>query len=196
MEKRWKKIIAKRACDVVHAEDLSDASAAMLAEEMGPEDFIVTLSKAGQRLDAAKVLAYALPRREAVWWACMCAREMAGVVGDESQQRALAAAEKWVYEPTDEHRTAAYVSVQKCKTNSGGMLCALAAAFSEAVLPIGGDQIIDVDIKTFPSLVFAIIVLAADEGEKDLMDKRLQDYLLTGEDIACGGSGIKDAPAK
>lgn len=196
MEKRWKKIIAERAHDVVGARELTGPSAALLTDEISLEDFIMALLAAGQRMDAVKVLAYALPRREAVWWACMCAREMAGVVGNEAQQRALAAAEKWVYEPTAEHRTAAYLSVQKCKSSSGGMLCALAASFSEEVLPVGGDQKIDVDINTFPGLIFAVIVLAADEGEEDLMDQRLQVYLSIGQDIACGGSGKLDARAE
>lgn len=194
MENRWKKIVAERAVDVIKAEDLTEPSAALLTDEIGPAEFIKALSDAGQWLDAARVLACALPRREAVWWACVCARGMAGVAGDEAQQHSMAAAEKWVYEPTDERRTAAYVSVQKCRDDSGGKYCALAAAFSEEVLPLGGEQKIEVESSLFPNLVFFIIMQAADEGEEDLMDQRLQEYLAIGEDIARGGSGKKEAP--
>jgi hypothetical protein len=193
MENRWKKIVAERAVDVVRAEDLADPSVALLTDDVAPADFVTALWEAGQLLDAARVLACALPRREAVWWACVCARGMDGVVRDPAQQLSLAAAEKWVYEPTDEHRTAAYVSVQKCREDSGGKFCALAAAFSEEVLPLGGDQKVEVENSLFPNLVFFIVMQAAGEGEEDLMDQRLQEYLAVGKDIACGGSGKKEA---
>jgi len=196
MSIRWKKIVAEFARDVIAPENMTRGSAPFLTEDIGPGEFIQALENAGRLLDAAKVLAYALPRREAVWWGCMSTREMEGVLSDKPQQVALAAAEKWVFEPTDEHRTSAFLAVQKCKSNSGGSLCALAAAFSGESLPLGDNQKLDVDISTFPELVFAAVFLAADEGKDDLLNERLRDYLAIGQDIACGGSGKKEAPAE
>jgi len=192
MESKWKKIIAEHARDVVDASDITDPSAALLTEDITPGEFIQALVKARLWLDAARVLAYALPRREALWWACLCAEGMEAVRSEKSEQFSLAAAEKWVYEPSDKHRADAYISAQKCKGSSGGLMCALAAAMSEESLPFEGDQVIEFDATAFPGLVFAVIVLAADEGEENLMDQRLQQYLAIGEDIARGGRGKKE----
>jgi hypothetical protein len=192
MNERWKKIVAERACDVIDAKKLSSNASELLTEVIGPEEFIRALAKAGQWLDAVKVLAYALPKREAVWWACVCARGMQGVLGDKAQQLALATAEKWVFEPTDEQRTAAFLAMQKCKSNSGGSLSALSAAFSAESLPLGGGQKLEVDLSTFPEVVFATVFLAANESGEVALNDRLQDLLSIGEDIARGGSGKKE----
>src|SRR5882762_491792 len=74
--------------------------------EQCPTVFLRTLVAAGKIADAVTFCAYLLPRREAVWWACGCARTL---LGDIAQSRAacLLAAEAWVYQPDDEHRQAA-----------------------------------------------------------------------------------------
>lgn len=53
---------------------------------------------------AARLLAYALPEREAVWWGCMCVGHTAAQC-EEGERRALEAAEAWVWHPGEGHRT-------------------------------------------------------------------------------------------
>ena len=107
-DKRWKKIVARSAEDVIGDAELSDESRALLAPGSTPEAFIEELARAGQVLDAVKVLAYSLPRREAVWWACKCVPDMQDVSGNKSELLCLDAAEKWVYDPVDDRRLAAW----------------------------------------------------------------------------------------
>jgi hypothetical protein len=118
------------------------------------------------------------------------------VTSAKSELEALDTAEKWVYEPTDGHRLAAFQSVQASETNSGGVMCALAAAFSEATLPVNEEQEMAVDITTFPGLVFAAIAMTAADGDGSLMDERLKKYLKIGAEIANGGSGKMEQKGK
>jgi len=69
-------------------------------------DFLRDLASTDRIAEAVTFCAYLLPRREAVWWACGCARAL---LGDIAKDRAagLLAAEAWVYEPDEEHRRAA-----------------------------------------------------------------------------------------
>jgi hypothetical protein len=71
-----------------------------------PIDFLKTLTSEGKFEDAVTFCSYLLPRREAVWWACGCARALVGDIARD-QAPGLVAAEAWVHEPDDEHRQAA-----------------------------------------------------------------------------------------
>lgn len=190
MKDHWKKINAEKVGEIIDLNELAAESKALLSADMWPESFIEELSKSEQWLDAVKVLSHALPRREAVWWACMCATQMEALASDESERMALEAAEKWVYQPSDDHRADAFRQVQKSRSNSVGTLCALAAAFSEETLPLGDGQEMEVDSTGFPKIVIGTILMAAGEGNGSQFKQRLQNFLHSGIDIACGGNGV------
>ncbi len=100
----------------------------------GPTDeppiaFLRKLATGGKPEDAIAVCAYLLPRREAVWWGCTSARML---LGDKLQNEtaALAAAEAWVQEPTDENRQAALDIGTKAASHEPLTWLALAAGWS------------------------------------------------------------------
>ncbi len=71
-----------------------------------PIDFLKGLVSQGNIRDAVTFCAHMLPRREAVWWACGCARALLGDIPN-GRAASLLAAEAWVGEPDDAHRRAA-----------------------------------------------------------------------------------------
>ncbi len=74
--------------------------------EQSPIEFLRGLVTTGKIDDAVTFCSYLLPRREAVWWACGCARASSGHIA-EDRAAGLLAAEAWVKEPDDERRQAA-----------------------------------------------------------------------------------------
>src|SRR4051812_8678924 len=56
------------------------------------------LEAAGFLLEATRLMAHAMPKREAVWWACMCALHTAPAHLPEPDRKAREAAEQWVRE--------------------------------------------------------------------------------------------------
>ncbi len=189
MEDRWKKITAERACDIIDANDLDADSVELLNADMRPESFIGELSAAKKWRDAVKVMTRALPPREVVWWACVCARQLKALSGNTSEIAALVAAEKWVNKPTEENRREAFRLAQESAAASAGTMCALAAAFSGGKLPVAENQEIDLESSVFPDIVDAVVMTAAAEKPGEQIDEQLQCFLASGKDIACGRNG-------
>jgi len=71
--------------------------------------FLDTLRREGLFADAVSVLTHVLPRQYALAWGCECWLDgHAGTEPDPSDKSALAAAQRWLKEPTEEHRRAAF----------------------------------------------------------------------------------------
>ena len=106
-----KKVQATHASAVCSDIDLDDESLQLLTDQDSPGDYLDKLLSAGRYPDAARFLARALPHREAVWWACVCAQS--GIDGADSDQKtALSVAEAWVFKPTEENRQSALAAAE------------------------------------------------------------------------------------
>jgi hypothetical protein len=98
-----------------------------------PVLFLRKLATAEKVEDAVTFCAYLLPRREAVWWACGCARTLLGEIA-HSQAACLLAAEAWVSEPDDQHRQAALELGMQSDSNDPLTWLALGAGWSGGML--------------------------------------------------------------
>lgn len=192
-ETTWKKVVSEKAADIVGPTLLDAAAMVLLKPEMRPEAFIAALADAERWPDAVKVMSRTLPPREAVWWACVCARQMTSLTG-EADIAALEAAEKWVYKPTEGNREAAFRLVQESSSRSAGTLAASAAAFSAGNLPLEGGHRVELDAEAFPAVIEAVVMVSATEKKGREIHARLKKFLRSGEDIACGGNGRIEEP--
>lgn len=100
------KIKIATAAEAADRAALGDKAAGLLTPELALRDYLDRLLAADLLEDAVKLMAHALPKREAVWWACLAARPL---VDDATPavRAALEAAEAWVYRPSEETRRAA-----------------------------------------------------------------------------------------
>lgn len=99
-------------------------------EGLTPRDFLGRLLDRAKFGDAAQYLAFALPKQEAVWWACRCARLAPGAPGPDDKTpagMAILAAENWLREGTEEARREAGAAGEAVVGTPGG--CAALAAF-------------------------------------------------------------------
>src|SRR5438876_187008 len=121
------KVTAKTAAESCKHFALSDEGKKVLRDNMTPAQALDALVAAKQYVDAVRLLAFGLPKREAVWWACQCARQ-AVAAPPPKVAAALASAEKWVKDPTDENRRANQTAAEAAElaTPAG---CAAMAAF-------------------------------------------------------------------
>jgi hypothetical protein len=122
------KVTARTATEVCQRFALGEEATKLLVDSQTPPQFLVVLTEKQQYIDAIRFLAYCLPKREAVWWACACAR---GVLGDKPAApvaAALQAAEKWVADPSEDNRRPAMSAAEAAGLgNPAG--CAAAAVF-------------------------------------------------------------------
>lgn len=136
--------------------------------------------------EATRLLSYALPEREAVWWACRCVAHAVPLASlPEEQGAALAAAENWVRQPDDRTRLHAHLAAAKAGYRTPAAWAASAAFASP--LPVSWP------LRTGRKVERAV-ALAAAYGGTTHQPERLRHFIASGRDIAAGGAG-RLAPA-
>ena len=107
-ESGFKHVVPPTAAEVCKLFELDDPAKGLLDEKQTTRQFFTLLSKQQLHLDAIRLLAHALPKREAIWWATRCVRAALGESEPVRTDRvALEAAERWVTEPDEKNRRAA-----------------------------------------------------------------------------------------
>ncbi|MDE2280515.1 MAG: hypothetical protein KGK04_13150 [Xanthomonadaceae bacterium] len=106
---------------------LSPEATACLRPDMTPQAAVQALLDAGVMPDAVKLLARLLPKRYAVAWLCQCARDQPLELEDKA---GASLAEKWVREPTESNRRAAFEFANSGGYKSLGAWLAAAAGWS------------------------------------------------------------------
>ena len=94
-----------------------------------PLVFLRSLLEGPTPEDAVSFCAYLLPRREAVWWACQCLRQIDGPLSPVDGQL-LGKAEAWVKDPDEPARQAAFVAAGSAPRQSPATWVAYGAAWS------------------------------------------------------------------
>jgi hypothetical protein len=109
---------------------LGDEARLLLRPGLPPREFVSLLMEHGHFADAARFVAHALPKREAVWWAWVCARRMPGPPPSPAAKASLDAAEKWIAQPTEENRRAAMAAAEAAGFDTAAGCASLAAFLS------------------------------------------------------------------
>lgn len=147
------------------------------------------LADAGFLIEATRLLAHALPKREAVWWACMCARHVPHPGLPEADGKALETTEAWVRRQTDELRRQAMDLAQVSGFATPECWAAVAAFWSgDSMAPLGQPA-----VPPAPHLagraVAGAVALASVRTMPERATGRLRQFLASGREIAAGGPG-------
>jgi hypothetical protein len=139
--------------------------------------------------ESVRLLAHAMPRREGVWWVCMCARHTAPPELPPADLAALEAAELWVRRPSDENRRAAFQRAEEARFGTPEAWACVAAFWSgESMSPLGQPA-----VPPAPHLggmaIAGAVALAAVRQMPDHQAARLASFIASARDIAGGGSG-------
>ncbi len=117
------------ASDLCERIQIEKRSRALLRDDLTGLQFVQALAEAGQFIDAVRILAFLLPGREGVWWGIQCARQNPPANAEPEFEAALAAAEKWVLEMSEEARYAAQGAAESAGLGTAAG-CAAMAAFA------------------------------------------------------------------
>lgn len=151
---------------------------------------IMKLEAAGLRNEAARLAAHALPKREAVWWGCMCARAVPDPALLPVDADALLAAEAWVRKPTEETlRRAAMEAAQRTAFRSPEAWAAVGAFWSSGSMAPAGQPVVPPPDHLTGVAVSGGVVLAAVRLKPERAQDRLARFLAAARDIAAGGAG-------
>ena len=135
--------------------------------------------------DAIRFLAHALPKPEAVWWACQCLKAALGDKLPLADKRAMAAAEQWVVEPTEAHRRAAETAAEATKYETAPGWAAAGAFWSGgSIAPEDQAEVPPKETLTAQAAVVAINLSATIDPPKTA--ERYAQFLALGTKVAEG----------
>lgn len=147
------------------------------------------LRDAGDLLSATRLGAFALPRREAVWWAGMCAAHTAPPDQRDIEIRARDAAERWVRQQDDATRREAMELAREAGFDAPEAWVAVAAFWSGESMAPAGEPAVPPAPHLTGTAVAGAVALAAVRGEPSRQAARLERFLASLRDIAGGGAG-------
>jgi uncharacterized protein DUF6931 len=167
----------------------SPPAAACLHGVTAPEAALERLAASGFEAEAARLAAHALPRREAVWWACQCAAHTAPPDLSAADRAAREAAEEWVRKQTDELRRRAMAEAQAGSFATPEAWAAVAAFWSGDSMAPPGQPAIPPAAHLAGTAVAGAVALASVRDRPDRQRARLSRFLDSAREIARGGAG-------
>ncbi len=162
---------------------------ALLDSAADVPEAVEALTAGGFLTEAMRLIAHAIPKREGVWWVCMCARHTAGPTPPPADLAALEAAELWVRRPTDENRRAAFQRAEEARFGTPEAWACVAAFWSgDSLAPAGQTAVPPAPHLTGTAIVGAV-TLAAVRVLPLRQKLRLAQFIASARDIADGGTG-------
>src|SRR5262249_23324557 len=133
--------------------------------------------------DAIRFLAFALPRREAVWWGSLCIRLAAGEALSLEAQTALRPVVRWVLEPGEVHRHEAE-AVASNETPHGYLARAVAwtgGSLTQAPLPA-----VPPSPQLSPRAIGGAVMMSAVAAPPAKIQERMRHFLVLGVHVSHG----------
>jgi hypothetical protein len=160
----------------------------LLRAELTPSQFLDVLVVQRLFKDATSFLAHALPKREAVWWAVLCARQDSGPSPPQTIDEAIRAAEAWVEDPSEEHCRAALSAAKRAGFGTPAASAALAAFVSGGSLgPPDGPAIPPNESSTAGAVVATVLLAVRKVPLAEAVD-RFRGFLDRGLEVASGAN--------
>jgi hypothetical protein len=164
--------------------DVGEEARALLVPDDMPREFVSQLVANGLFPDAVRIIAHALPRREAVWWAWVCARKVAGAEPAPPVQAALDATERWIVQPTEENRREALLFGEAAEFGTAAGCAALAAFMSSGSLAPPEVPPVPPGEYLTAKAVSGSVTLAAVATEPERAKEKFQEFLKLGLEVA------------
>ncbi len=188
-------IAAKSATEVCRLVPPDDAARSLLREQQTPRQYLDALIAAGQLAYAVRFLAAALAKREAVWWACQCSRMGYEKAAPAPAIAALTAAEKWVADPSDANRRAAFPASEASGVGTPAGAAAVAAFFSGGSVAPANLPAVPPGDQLTAMCAAAAVQLAAVLSQPEKADEKFRRFLALGFDVASGANRWKEPNA-
>jgi hypothetical protein len=171
---------AAKICSLL---DLSEESEQLLLPEHTPEAFVDTLIEHEQFADAISVLAFYLPKHQAVVWAHRCVQELLGSEFSPDEQAVMKVSQEWIDDPSEDNRRAAKAAAEENGFQSVPCWVALAAFWSNGSLAPPDLPEVPPDARLTSQGVSAALVMTATHGDATKSSEKYQQILKTGQEI-------------
>jgi hypothetical protein len=180
------KVAAKMATEVCGRFPVGEEAKQLLRDNLTPAQYLELLIDKQAYVDATRFLAHALPKREAVWWACLCARKVYGTNPLPKIAAALQAAERWVADPSEDNRRAAMTAAEAAEFSTPAGCAAVAAFWSGGSLGPPNVPAIPPGEQLTAHGVAGAVMLAAVLAEPEKAPEKYRQFFALGREVASG----------
>jgi len=174
----------KKASEVCSHFALGDGAKRLLTPELTADKYLELLIQNKQYIDAVRVLAYALPIRDAITWSNSCARQSSEPNPAEKLSAALEAVDRWLAEPSDDNRRAAMKAAEQAELSTAAGSTALAVFLSGGSLAPPDAPVVPPEKYQASNAVVGAILLSAIATEPEKAEAKYQAFLEQGQKIA------------
>ena len=182
------RIKARSAGELLQHFELSDESETVTGIDDTPRLAITKLVDTENYHDAVTMLAHAMPKREVIWWACLCTKKTMDQTVD-LDCAAVAAAELWVREPNEANWLSVRKISERGKNRTAAEWLATASSWCMGSMADTGDVEVPPPDFLYAHAVAASITLAAVAAAPEKIAENYQLFIRMGFDLAAGGSG-------
>ena len=192
-DQEYVKLKASTAQEVLKHLELDKETLKPHDPDSTPAYYLERLIQSGKYPEAVQFLAMALPKREAVWWACLSARKAQNNQLEAERAAAVQAAEAWVVEPSEENRRKAMAAAEATEFQNSAGWAAVGAFWSGgSMAPPDAPEVPPAPELTGRAVGGAVLLAVAESGPENAEDK--YKFLLDrGIDIAKGGKGVPES---
>lgn len=169
-------------------------AASVVRQSADAVDALARLRDGGLFQAAIRLCAHALPPREAVWWACMCADHTAPADLAKPDREVRTATEDWVRRPSDTARRSAMALAQAAGLVSPEAWTGVAAFWSGGSMAPDGQPVVEPAPELLGTAVAGSILLSSVRAHPARQAARLARFLDSARDIAAGGPGRINQP--
>jgi hypothetical protein len=168
------------------AEAMQHLQTALLPANWEPANYLARLLAHDLVRDARHFLAHAMPRRRALWWATLCARDCREFAAEPVLEEVINMASRFVLMPTESDRRAAERAMHANPVNSIATHLAAAVFMSHGSLAPPEGQAIPVPPSILGRLVSTVVYAAATKKNVVEYQHHLREYIALGREIAEG----------
>ena len=171
-----------KATEVTRYVNLGEEAKKILTPEISANEYIDALISKQLHPDAVQFIAHYLPKRQAVWWALGCVKQSVPPEVPPEQDAALKSTERWIAEPSEENRQAAFKAAEDADTSTPAGITALAAYYSDALPPSTDPKTNAKAYFITAKLVTAAVMLAA-TADPDQLRTRFSGFVTKGVEV-------------
>jgi hypothetical protein len=164
--------------------EVAEPATALLKPNQQPHEYVRVLADQQQHVDAIKVVAHALPSREAVWWAWVSVKRAYGDQPPPKIKSSLEATEKWIAQPTEDNRYAAKQKADDVGLGTPAGLAGLAAFFAGPTLGQPGQHVVPPPELGTAKAVCGAVLMSATVSEPEKAMEKFGALLKQGLEVA------------
>jgi hypothetical protein len=182
------------AVDVASQCKLSERARSLLKGDPTPVEYFGRLERERLYRDGIRFVAHFLPRRDAIWWGCLCVWQAYRTGQSPKEKAALQAVITWLQEPDEGRRREAESAALAAGPDTPAGLLALAVFCSEGSLSGPGLPAVPPPAGLSTRTVADAVLLASNLGNPSDSPQFLRQCLVFASDVATGRSVCPRGP--